>query len=67
MSQLELENVATATRSLDGRSCANVNNYTYDDLPHAARGIPFSKGTVGSILPFVCQLSLVAWIKEKKK
>lgn len=61
MFQLNLKNVDTAKRSLDGMSCVNFN--TYNDLPHAARGIPFSEGTVGSILPFVSQLSLVAWIR----
>lgn len=60
MSQLKLKNVSTAKRSLAGMSCVNFKSYTYNDLPHTARGIPFSKRTVGSILPFVGQLSLVA-------
>lgn len=61
MSQLKLKNVAK--HSLAGMSCVNFN--TYNDLPHTAGGIPFSEGTVGSILPFVGQLSLVAWIRVK--
>lgn len=63
MSQFKLKNVATAKHGLAGMSCLNLNRYTYDDLPHTARGIPFSEGTVGSILSFVGQLSLVAWMK----
>lgn len=65
MSQFELKNVAAAKHSLAGMSCVNFNSYIYYDLPHTARGIPFSEGTVGSILPFVGQLSLVAWIRIK--
>lgn len=65
MSQLKLKNVATAKHSLAGMSCVNFNSYTYNDLPHTARGIPLSEGAVGSILPFVGQLSLVAWTRVK--
>lgn len=65
MSQLKLKNVAMAKHRLAGMSCVNFNSYTYNDLPHTARGIPFTKGTVGSILPFVGQLSLIAWIRIK--
>lgn len=63
MSQLKLKNVARAKHILAGMSCVNLNSYTYDDLPHTARGIPFSEGTVGTILPFVGQLSLIAWMR----
>lgn len=52
-------------RSSTGMSCVNVNSYIFDHLPHTARGIPLSEGTVGSILPFVGQLSLVAWMRIK--
>lgn len=52
-------------RSFTGMSCVNVNSYAFDRLPHTARGIPLSEGTVGSILTFVGQLSLVAWMRIK--
>lgn len=66
MSQLKLKNVATAKHSRAGYELCKLYSYTYEDSPHAARRIPLPEGTVGSILPFVGQLSLIAWTGKKK-
>lgn len=66
MSQLKLKNAATAKHSWAGWELCKLYSYTYEDSPHAARRIPLPEGAVGSILPFVGQLSLIAWTRKRK-
>lgn len=66
MSQLKLKNAATAKHSRAGYDLCKLYSYTYKDSPHAARRIPLPEGTVGSVLSFVGQLSLIAWTRSRK-